>query len=963
MNVWLRYTASILLSVALIAGALPQAGRSIAEAAGTEVQNGGFETVQSAGGYWQGTQPAFWTHWVPAGSPQLAVDSTVYYEGARSLRISAAAAARGDVLQTVEVVPGETYLLSGWIKTEALQSALSNGGAFIRTQYLNSANVKISDGPASVPVKGTTGWTEQTLQLVIPANVTRVKIELFYESATGTAWFDAVSISGVSSQPPIDPALFGALREKRLQQLTGNDYYNAADADMNAAVGAMASRVSNSSGSGFWDTMNKQSVRSYLWSDLSSSAESAHVTGAYGRLRDMALAYATAGSPLNGNPALLQDLLSALDWMYAKRYNETVSPYKNWWDWEIGSPQHLNDITVLLYDSLSSQQIGNFNRSIDRFVPDPARRTVQPSLVETGANLADKVFVVALRGATGQSAPKLAQAKNALSPVFRYVTQGDGFYRDGSFVQHGYIAYTGSYGTVLIDRLGDLFDLLHQSPWMPDDPEAGNVYRWIEDSFEPLMYKGAMMDMVRGRAISRELSTDHTTGRGAIRSMLRLAPSAPAAEGERIKSVLKNWLQQDTSFDNYYVGLSVYDIARLKLLLNDSGVLPEQEASRNKVFAAMDRVVHGRPGFAAGVSMSSSRIASYEYGNGENKKPWHTGNGVTYLYNNDLLQFSDGYWATVDMLRLPGITTDHATAPLTDWKYYFSSKPWAGGATMEGLYGAAGMELDMENSSLTGKKSWFFFDNEIVAIGTGITGGDGRPVETIVENRKVQAGGQALTVNGTVQSVQPGWNAQWSDVTWAHLSGDGKGDIGYYFPRPAALQGKRESRTGTWSAVNSGGSSASVTREYTSLAFPHGTNPNIGHYSYVLLPNADAAATQSYSESPDITVLSNGTSVQSVREHTLGLTAINYWASAVVDGIAARGPASSVVKETDNELVIAVSDPTQRQTSISMELSRTGWTLDSSDPGITVQQVSPSIKLTVNVAGAKGRTFTVRFTK
>ncbi|REK71639.1 polysaccharide lyase family 8 super-sandwich domain-containing protein [Paenibacillus paeoniae] len=963
MRSWLRYAACILLSIALMTAGLPAKEQSLVSASAGDVQNGSFETAQAASGYWTGLQPAFWSHWVPAGAPALSLDSTVFYEGTRSLKISSVATARADVLQTVEVTPGENYTLRGWIKTEALQSGLSYGGAFIRTQYLNSANVKISDGPSSVPIKGTTAWSEQTLQLVIPANVTRVKIELFYESATGSAWFDAISISTGTIQPPVDPSLFQALRDKRLLQLTGNGRYQPADMDMNAAIMAVANRVSNSSASGYWDTLNKQSGRSFLWSDLSSTAESSHVTGAYGRLKEMALAYATEGSPLRGNETLLQDLIHALDWMNVNRYNETTSVYKNWWDWEIGSPQHLNDIVVLLFDRLTSVQVGNYNRAIDRFVPDPSRRTVQPALQESGANLADKSFVVVLRGATGLSAAKLNQGRDALSPVFRYVTQGDGFYRDGSFVQHGYIAYTGSYGTVLLDRLADMFDLLHQSPWMPTDPQAGNVYRWIEDSFEPLMVKGAMMDMVRGRATSRESSTDHTTGRGAIRSILRLAQAAPVIEGDRMKSAAKSWLLQDTSFDNYYVGLSVYDIDIIKGLLQDQAVLPRAELSKYHVFAGMDRIVHSRPGFAMGISMSSNRIASYEYGNGENKKPWHTGNGMTYLYNDDLLQYSDGYWATADMLRLPGTTTDHAQAPLADWNYYFSSKPWVGGASLEGLYGAAGMELDMQNSTLTGKKSWFFFDNEIVALGTGITGGDGRKVETIVENRKVQSGGQALTVNGVAQPAQAGWNSALSDVNWAHLSGDGKGDIGYYFPRPAQLQGMREARTGTWSEVNNGGSTIPVTREYVSLAFQHGVNPNIGFYSYVLLPNADAATTQSYSESPDITVLSNGTSVQSVREHTLGITAINYWASAVVDGIASKQPASVVVKETDTELVIAVADPTQRQSAIAMELNRTGWTLASADSTVTVQQVSPSIKLTVNVAGAKGGTHTIRFTK
>ena len=61
----------------------------------------------------------------------------------------------------------------------------------------------------------------------------------------------------------------------------------------------------------------------------------------------MALAYATTGSPLQGNTTLRDDILAGLDWMYANRYNEKKSIYDNWWHWEIGSPMALVDIATL----------------------------------------------------------------------------------------------------------------------------------------------------------------------------------------------------------------------------------------------------------------------------------------------------------------------------------------------------------------------------------------------------------------------------------------------------------------------------------------------------------------------------------------------------------------------------------------------------------------------------------------
>ena len=54
----------------------------------------------------------------------------------------------------------------------------------------------------------------------------------------------------------------------------------------------------------------------------------------------------------------------------------------------------------------------------------------------TGANTSDKVLVVAIRGISAKTAASCTMAQTNLSPVFLYVTSGDGFYTDGSFVFH-----------------------------------------------------------------------------------------------------------------------------------------------------------------------------------------------------------------------------------------------------------------------------------------------------------------------------------------------------------------------------------------------------------------------------------------------------------------------------------------------------------------------------------------------
>jgi hypothetical protein len=100
-------------------------------------------------------------------------------------------------------------------------------------------------------------------------------------------------------------------------------------------VGNVSNKVSNvaDSANNYWNSMVKTNGRSYLWSDAASTKVSADLTTCYRRISTMAQGWAMTGSSLYHNSSLATDILSALDWMYAHRYNETKSKYNNWWDW------------------------------------------------------------------------------------------------------------------------------------------------------------------------------------------------------------------------------------------------------------------------------------------------------------------------------------------------------------------------------------------------------------------------------------------------------------------------------------------------------------------------------------------------------------------------------------------------------------------------------------------------------
>lgn len=508
--------------------------------------------------------------------------------------------------------------------------------------------------------------------------------------------------------------------------------------------GGSPSSIANTA-NGYWSSMNTSPTRTYLWSDLPFGSVSANIVSTFQRLQAMALAWATPGSSLQGNASLASAAASGLDWMNTNVYTTNAIEYDNWFHWEDSGPQALNNTAVLLYPALTGTQITNYCNAVDRFSPGGSGATYGWM---TGANTSDKVLVVAMRGILGKNSDKLSSAQTNLSPVFLYVTSGDGFYSDGSFVFHSNIAYTGHYGLVLLGDIPEIVNLLQGSAWQITDPNLANVYNWAINSFEPLIYNGVMMDLVRGRAVSWSYETESGDGASALSAMRQIAQFAPAATAAAL-----------TNFAN-------------------SPRLPSGQFH----FASMDRVVALRSGFGFGVSMSSSRIANYESINSGNLQGWFTGDGMTYLYiGNTDNEFNDDFWPTVDPYHLPGTTVETNSHANSAGEATTTDQNWVGGAQVANTYGVAGMSLHAWNTTLYAKKSWFMFDNEIVCLGAGITCGGPAEVHTIAENRRLGSPiTSSFTLNGTTITPTVGWssNLPSTSASWCALSGTG----GYYFP-------------------------------------------------------------------------------------------------------------------------------------------------------------------------------------
>lgn len=711
--------------------------------------------------------------------------------------------------------------------------------------------------------------------------------------------------------------------------------------------------------------------------DTESYGYSEKIQTSYERVRLMAEAFCQPGTGLTGDASLRTAVLTAVDHLSAQVYNKSQAQYGNWYNFQIGAPQRLLDIAILMYEHLGSDRLTAAVEAIDHFVPDSL--VAKYTGTSTGANRIDLCRVLALRGILDGTAAKVALARDSISPVFPYVTSGDGLYADGSLIQHTYVPYTGSYGAVLIDGLSKLFALLGGSTWAITDSGRQIFLDSVEDAYAPFLHDGLMMDNVSGRAISRGLvatdplriqQDDHARGHAIIASILLLGQGASAEENARWRALAKGWYTRD-HYSDVTSGrtLGVAALSRVTSLLADSAVRPAAEPTGHHVFPSMARATHRGKTFTASVSMSSKAITFYENGNGENVRGWHTGSGLLSWWAEGSGaagggQYSDGYWPTVDPYRLPGTTVSRK--PLADaeggaWGVARPDTTWVGGAT-DGTYAALAQDVRGLSSTLRAKKSWFFLDDAVVCLGAGITSADGAGAESVFDTRNLGATGTArLTVDGRAQPTRHPWNATFPRARWAHVAGHG----GYVFPGGTSLTALREERTGTWKSINGGGSADPVTRRYVSLLADHGTDPTDASYAYVLMPGATELRTAARALDRNwLRVDANSGARQGVRVPSLGFTGATFWEPGTVDRVTVDAPLIVQIREKrDGTATVTVADPNRSVKAATLVWRRPVRAVTSKPGTVTQATTGSELRLSfgdLSTTGGVSQKVTVR---
>ncbi len=153
--------------------------------------NPGFEALDPAG------QPIGWER---SDSRSCFVTRTGAAEGFTAVGVAVAEEGGGAGWRTqIPVKPGETYRLSGWIKTV---DVVGSGYAFVA--YYPMAGERWIAPRDIAQVKGSGGWQKVSSTLVVPAGADSLSIRFGIYRAKGQAFFDDVRLEQVESPPYIN---------------------------------------------------------------------------------------------------------------------------------------------------------------------------------------------------------------------------------------------------------------------------------------------------------------------------------------------------------------------------------------------------------------------------------------------------------------------------------------------------------------------------------------------------------------------------------------------------------------------------------------------------------------------------------------------------------------------------------------------------------------------------------------
>jgi chondroitin AC lyase len=341
-----------------------------------------------------------------------------------------------------------------------------------------------------------------------------------------------------------------------------------------------------------------------------------------------------------------------------------------------------------------------------------------------------------------------------------------------------------------------------------------------------------------------------------------------------------------------------------------------------------------RPDFFTSVRMYSTRVYNMEQPyNSEGLFNHHRGDGANHISVTGDEYFD--IWPVYDYQKIPGATIMQKTElPAPNQIQKLGETDFVGAVT-DGIFGAAAFDFKSPHDPLVARKAWFFFDNEYVCLGTGIScTNQESPVVTTLNQCLLRSD---VTVSGDdVKSVIPKGEDSFENIDWVYQDG-----VGYVFPDPVTVNIKNSAATGSWWRINKQSDSPKeeVTLDVLKVWLDHGKRPSDASYQYIVVPATTVGKLEQQTSKNNIEILSNTPEIQAVKNKALDIFQVVFYKAGEVEiangfKLVSDNPGIVMLKMDGKKVTkISVADPNRElnnyHLSISEKIENPGQYLDA----------------------------------
>ncbi len=542
------------------------------------------------------------------------------------------------------------------------------------------------------------------------------------------------------------------------------------------------------------------------------------------RMKEMAVSYITPQSRYYGNKRLHKVLVKMLSHWYAANPRST-----NWWCQEIGWPQPMG-LTLALLRTGKHPVPEELEAKILERMKQISKGPDQKGSQGTGANKMDIALQWIYRTCLQADEKNLQFAVQQFYYPIRFNT-GQGIQSDYSYLQHGQQLYTGGYGASVLNAYLKVAFYLMGTPYA-DKEKNELICQFVRYGYLPAIRGSEMLYNSMGRGLSRPNATHQRHLAKLVERLIKL----DAAHEETYKS----------------------SIRRLKEEVPPCyGIIPF-----HRHYWRGDYTLHQRPGYTMDVRMASTRTFRCENGNGENLKGYFlTEGGTGIVRRGDEYRHIFPVW---DWSHLPGTTVPNLPEVPVPAPWAQRGQSTFAGGVSDGKYGVTTYQMRDEHFGLctSAKKSWFFFDREIVCMGSDIQSSNSYPIHTTV-NQCLLKGDVTLLFEGKAkESIQAEGEQAYTNLVCVHHD-----SISYFFPNRCNVTLRNDIQKGSWKQISSPQAATPLEEEIFKLWIDHGTKPQKGSYLYYIVPNTPSA--QATESQIDALECLNTDTLQAVYNHTL----------------------------------------------------------------------------------------------